>query len=694
MSDLDELRKAYPQYNDWSDRELADAVKDTYYADMDDQEYYSHLGMDSNPGWAGVGGDIVQGVKDLQHLPAGIKHIAQQANPQLEGLEKMSGTRALQNLAAGLGEMGRGLLNLPSNVVNYGKKKEILPDWVQAWRPSEQIQNFDYKQGAGLGEEQPGDALIQAIPELVGYGGAGELGAINKATKLGKIARTGVRGASYGTQAVAHNQNPVTAIAAIPATELGLKAAGKGLGLAGKAVSGPTKAGYEMLSKHLGGNKNLIGRDIMSDILPSEIPQAHEAVEAGQRLGVTLTPGEAAGSPLLAKTEGAMGTTPQGQRDYVQFKKGQKVAQENAVNTLLDDVSKVDSVAGEDVRSAAQSAIEKDRQAMLAKAQPFYTAAESEVVNPNTLNTILKDSNVAKAWEEVLKDPLYASEIEGFKPNTVKVLDLTKRRLDSQIAQKLNFGDNDAVRILTNAKNKLVTQLDKVSPNYAKGRSLYAGDAEVLEKLQGSNLGKIANMSDRNLKNVSKTLFDPSQTDIKVLEQMRDRIVAENPDAWQRIVRNEMERRLDTKNVNKTSNSGSNFYDKIVSNDRDFNQFMTALDGNPVAQQKLTDMRLAFKNLINSYTVKTAAGQAKSSLDVPRSTMQFVKNQLGKLVGGKYDKAAVEIITSPDWNINHIPNVGKNGSNANAFFKALSGVVKETSKKAAPQAIVNEKESK
>ena len=60
-------------------------------------------------------------------------------------------------------------------------------------------------------------------------------------------------------------------------------------------------------------------------------------------------------------------------------------------------------------------------------------------------------------------------------------------------------------------------------------------------------------------------------------------------------------------------------------------------------------MRRVFKNLINPITVKTAAGQAKSSLDVPRSSAQFAFESLERLAGGKSDKAAVEIITNPKW---------------------------------------------
>ena len=69
----------------------------------------------------------------------------------------------------------------------------------------------------------------------------------------------------------------------------------------------------------------------------------------------------------------------------------------------------------------------------------------------------------------------------------------------------------------------------------------------------------------------------------------------------------------------------------------------------PATRKALVDMRRVFKNLINPITVKTAAGQARSSLDVPRSSLQAALALLERLAGSRADKAAVEIITNPQW---------------------------------------------
>lgn len=151
-------------------------------------------------------------------------------------------------------------------------------------------------------------------------------------------------------------------------------------------------------------------------------------------------------------------------------------------------------------------------------------------------------------------------------------------------------------------------------------------------------------MDDRQVKNISKVIFDPAQTDIKVMRQLRDKISKENPDAWNSIVRNEMERRLDN-----TDSGGSSFYSKVLKSDRAFNQFVVATEKIPGATQKLNDMRAVFKNLINPVTPRTASRLSKSSLDVPRNTYDAATKAARNFTGGKYDKAAIDLITSNKW---------------------------------------------
>ena len=42
---LGEFRQQYPQYNTWSDADLAEALYQKYYSDRDRNEFYSTIGV-------------------------------------------------------------------------------------------------------------------------------------------------------------------------------------------------------------------------------------------------------------------------------------------------------------------------------------------------------------------------------------------------------------------------------------------------------------------------------------------------------------------------------------------------------------------------------------------------------------------------------------------------------------------------
>lgn len=103
------------------------------------------------------------------------------------------------------------------------------------------------------------------------------------------------------------------------------------------------------------------------------------------------------------------------------------------------------------------------------------------------------------------------------------------------------------------------------------------------------------------------------------------------------------------KEFNKKDMRGTNFL-KVLNDKKKFGEIQHHLRNVPEAQEQLNDMRMIFKDLINPPTVRTAAGLAKTSMTKERSSSQALLNTLtDKLTGGKFDKAAVELITNPKW---------------------------------------------
>lgn len=257
------------------------------------------------------------------------------------------------------------------------------------------------------------------------------------------------------------------------------------------------------------------------------------------------------------------------------------------------------------------------------------------------------DPAVQTVLLELKKDPVFESALKGIKPNSIRTLDLVKRDIDDLSSAALRAGEKNRGRLLKNTKDELVSTLDKFSPDYKAARSLYGEGAGPLENLRNSNLGRIADLEDTQLKQVTKILFDPAQTDIKVLADLRKQISAKNPDAWKRVVRNEMERRMDKAG----DYEGSTFYNKVLRSDRDFKQFLEATRDIPGARRKLVHMKRTFKDLIEPVSAKTAAREAKLSFDVPArgSAIEAGVHYVKQLVSGKYDKASIELITSGKW---------------------------------------------
>jgi hypothetical protein len=478
---------------------------------------------------------------------------------------------------------------------------------------------------------------------------------------------------------------------------------GGGLGAATAGViKGGAKVGRgvsKAVSKHLGRKKD-VAKDVFQGLPENEVADMLEAQAAGQRLGINLTPAEASGNPLLAKTEGKLGVTPETEQALYEFKKGQKSAQKEAVEKFKTEISSSEDVANNKAREAAKNIIEKKRQRLQQKARPYYEKSEKQVISKEQLADIMKDSNIMDAYKKVLSDPLYQTELEGFDKASIKVLDQVKKRLDSKRSSFLSQGEREEARIIKKSQQKLINALDEVSPDYKTARAIYSEESPNIKALEDSKIGKIANLGDEKTKNISKTIFDPAETDMKTFLKVRNEMLEESPETWRRVVRDEMERRLDSsKSLPSTQNYGSEFYSNILARDKDFKKFYEAL-GDPKSktptpeQLRLSDMRKAFKGLINSVTAKTAAGQSKTFMT---STGRGgytgkVVDFYNELTKGKYDKAAIEIITDKDWK-KYLPSDVKKAiktdspQNPNQLMNMLIAV--EASKASSPGVLTN-----
>lgn len=471
-----------------------------------------------------------------------------------------------------------------------------------------------------------------------------------------------------------------------------LSAAGAGAGMEAFNQAFPENPVAPLVGSLAGGfapSAAIGAKNLVKNALPTyksanslanlNLEEALPTKAAAERLGFQATPAEASGDPFIAAKQGTLGTSEKGGLKLAEYGKSNRDKQVGAIQGLLGDISETslsNLSPDERIRSISQRVIEKEKNALQAKAEPLYKKAESQIIDPKTVRALIEENGtIEKAFKNVLKDPDYKTELKGFSPYSTKVLDLVKRNIDDQISVNMRAGESNKARLLTNAKSSLVDIIDKFNPTYKEARTVYSEGAPSVKAIEESPLGKIAERKDLTIKNIGKDIFDKQQTNPNVFKDIRDRVYKEDPESWNAIVRQEMERKIGSAN-----DGGSNFYRKVLKDDKTYEQFSAALANNKNAQNKLADMRLAFKNLIEPVTAKTAASQAKSSLNVSRSTAQFIKNMLDNVLGGRYDKAAIELITDPKWDerLTQIKSLKNPEEKALEFNGLLSNIARQS----------------
>ncbi len=250
------------------------------------KDIFSDMGSDShdvfggnNPQKTTILQDIQKGASDI---PSAVWNMAKELPGEAYGAGKQALTnpgRVGQNVLTGLAQMGHGVLNTPANIVDYLKKKEVLPDYIQAARQPE----YDFASMAGRQGQQPGDALISGTAEYLPYLLGAGIGGAGRGAFANALRQSGASALS----AVGQNENPVTAAGTMGIADLGARGLGGALRRASNLRPGDfTPSG---IASRFGGELN--------PEMASELAKRLRAAEG------TQTPlGDVIGSPTLKKT--------------------------------------------------------------------------------------------------------------------------------------------------------------------------------------------------------------------------------------------------------------------------------------------------------------------------------------------------------------------------------------------------------
>lgn len=466
---------------------------------------------------------------------------------------------------------------------------------------------------------------------------------------------TGV--AEYGTPEERLQTGLVDALGGAVLPEV-IKPAGSLIGKSGRYA----KNLGEGLAKRFGFLPEKIAGDIVKpkglsqEYLTQALEKAKGRQQAGKEIGVQLTPGEAFQSKTIAQKEAGLGKTAKGGgmlEEFYETPKTGRYAQENqAVDNFFKEIGvnpdEVDANTSREIRDLAKNLIEKQKEVRSAKASPYYKEAFKIDVPQDSVKKILDDEVINDIAKKVYKKPVYKQAIKSKDLKSgVEFFQPIKESLDDQISVAKRNGQNNLVKKLMNSKNNLLNELDKVSPDYKTARKIFSDESTVVSDLMNSNLGKIASLDDKQLKNVANILFDPAEIDPTTRKLITDNILKTNPRLYYDAVAQKMFKKIDTLNKSATNRKAPSFYRGILAKDQDYNFWREALKYNPGAVKRLDAMKEAFEVLGGDFTPRAAAKLEKTSMLNPRDILKGIGNWLTK--EGLYDQAAIKFITDPNW---------------------------------------------
>ena len=400
----------------------------------------------------------------------------------------------------------------------------------------------------------------------------------------------------------------------------------------------------------------------LEQVAPS-IAAADEAVEA---TGVPLFQAQKTLVPSQLEKQSFIASLPAGTLKASKELKAQNKAAGQAVDDFLGLIAPPESVitGAEKFRSAAQRAIGRAKEIRSEKSSPLFKEAFDEGLSLDTsgivssLKTTLDDfpeqGEVARTLSKVSQ--MLTPKVAG-TPQSLRQLQNIKVEID-QMINKVGEGSlgNTTKANLVQVKNQLLDNMDQVSPVFKEARETFTRNSAPIGELEDSIVGKIASIKDVDLKSISSKMFNPAESNPAVVAKAKKIITDVDPDAWNQLVRVELERRLGSIKPTEgetLQNIPGQIYRAIFGNDKQSKVLYQALD----AEQS--------KNL--KY-IQTALGRAR--IGRPGGSQTAAREEIKKELSGGAVKSIREFISSP---VKTITGVGDD-----AAFNRRVGALAET----------------
>lgn len=301
----------------------------------------------------------------------------------------------------------------------------------------------------------------------------------------------------------------------------------------GEAAKGGIGQGIGVLaSAGLGAlvNRNPLGVEgyDVGLLNPQRVQQMEAAQQAAQGMGVTITPGEAGNVRSLLARQRQLGRNDRSATALSDFYAERNATQvPGAWDSVMSGLSgqSAPGLGARQLAEGAQGTIDATRADRIAQAKPLYQSVmqPSNVMAPQDYAALMQGNTIASgALESVRSDPVLASSVKGMPDESLPVLDLAKRRLDDMYDSAMRSGERNRARIIGQARDDFVQNLDSKFPGYADARKAYAGASPDVDELENGIVGMAAKDRANAWQGVPKTVFDATSSDPLAISNARN----------------------------------------------------------------------------------------------------------------------------------------------------------------------------
>lgn len=612
--------------------------------------------------------------------------------PEIAGLPEFRETEEIQEFAPrGIGQqlkLTAGLLSSFSPEAQMDVIKENIPE--AEFQKDDQgniIVDIGGKRSVLNRPGFSGQDAVQALTSILSFVPAGKLASLGTAT----LTKMGLGG--LGAAATEQATQEVSRLAGSEEErDLKRTALAGALGAGAEAI-GPAREALRSrrIAKGLGAEAEEVAPALES------IAAAEAAEEA---TGIPLFKAQKTGIPSELEKQSFVAQLPAGTQRAMKSLTKQNVAVGEAVESFLNQLAPPEALTtgAARFRTAAQKALDARSAIRKEKTSPLYKAAfeNKSPVDVAPVKTLIKEKLVDLPKTGEMSKTL--KKVDGLLPESPNLKQLHNAKVEiDQMLSKVGDGSlgNITKRELVDVKNQLLETMDDLSPEYRTARQAFAEASPSVTALEDSIIGKAAAFDDVNLKRLSRSIFDPAETNAKIISDAKKVIDDVDPEAWNQLLRTELEGRIGTmvddisERVGSVENAPGMLYRAVFGNPKQRALLYKAVEGEPRKNLKYLETALGRARLGRPGGSQTAVreeikrelrgGPIQSVRNLLRSPIDTLVSTGDDAAFNKRVRSLSEAMFNPEYKA-EMAKIRKMSPTSAASAKALTQLVKNIEK--------------